>query len=315
MILRMILVRLALALVTLLAVSAFIFWASEVLPGDVAARVLGRESTEEAREAFRERRGLNRPLLDRYADWLSGAVRGDFGTSLVNDRPLGDIIAPRARNTAILGLYAFLLYIPITLLLSIIAALYRDKLPDHLISGLNLLGLALPEFVIGTLLIYIFAVSLALFPVMSQIQRATTLSDVLKFTTLPAITLMIPMAVYSVRMLRDSLIDVLNSEYVRMCLLKGLPRSRVVLFHALPNAVVPALNTMALNLAYLIGGVVVAEQVFAYQGLGTLLVDAVGLRDGPIIEAVALIVSAIYILANLFADVMAIVLNPRLRSG
>jgi peptide/nickel transport system permease protein len=134
-------------------------------------------------------------------------------------------------------------------------------------------------------------------------------------TTLPAVTLMIAMAVYSIRMLRDNLIEVLDSEYVRMCVLKGLPRSRIVVFHALPNAIVPALNTMALNLAYLIGGVVVVEQVFNFQGLGTLLVESVYLRDAPIIEAVSLIVSSIYIIANLFADVMAIVLNPRLRTG
>ena len=315
MIVRTILLRLLLALLTLFVVSAFIFWTTEALPGDIAARVLGRESTQEAREAFRERVGLNRPLLVRYGNWLSGVVRGDFGLSLVNERPIGDVVMPRARNTLLLGVYAFLLYIPVTLFLSILAALYRDRLPDHIISALNLIWLSLPEFVIGTVLIYVFGVSLALFPVMSQIQRATTLPEILRQTTLPAITLTIVMAVYSIRMLRDSLIDVLNSEYVRMCLLKGLPRVRVVLFHALPNAVVPALNTMALNLAYLIGGVVVVEQVFAYQGLGTLLVDSVALRDAPLIEAVALIVSAIYILANLFADVMAVVLNPRLRNG
>jgi peptide/nickel transport system permease protein len=315
MILRTILVRLVLALVTLFAVSSFIFFSTEILPGDIAARVLGRESTLEARQAFRERRGLTRPVLVRYVSWMEGAAHGDFGTSLVNDRAIAEVIAPRARNTAILGLYAFALYIPVTLLFSITAALARDKLPDNIISTLNLIGLSLPEFVIGTVLIYVFAVSANLFPVMSQIQRAETFGEIIRTTTLPAITLTIVMSVYSIRMLRDSLIDVLNSEYVRMCILKGLPRWRVVLFHALPNAIVPALNTMALNLAYLIGGVVVVEQVFAFQGLGTLLVDAVGLRDGPVIEAVALLVSTLYITANVFADVMSIVLNPRLRAG
>ena len=137
----------------------------------------------------------------------------------------------------------------------------------------------------------------------------------LRQTTLPAVTLALVMAGYSIRMLRDNLIDVLNSEYVRMCMLKGLSRNRVIFFHALPNAIVPALNTMALNLAYLIGGVVVVEQVFAFQGLGTLLVESVSVRDAPTIEAIALIVSGIYIAANLFADVMAIVLNPRLRKA
>lgn len=315
MIARLILSRLALGLLTLLLVSAFIFLASEILPGDIAARVLGREATEEARQAFRERLRLDRPVIERYGLWLGGVVQGDFGTSLVNGRPVADAVLPRMRNTFMLGAYAFVLYVPVTLVLSTISALYRDRAPDNVVSFFTLLGLSLPEFVVGTILIYVFAVSLAAFPVMSQIQRAETFVEILRMTTLPAITLMIAMAVYSIRMLRDNLIEVLDSEYVRMCILKGLPRSRIIVFHALPNAIVPALNTMALNLAYLIGGVVVVEQVFNFQGLGTLLVESVFLRDAPIIEAVALIVSTIYILANLFADVMAIILNPRLRTG
>lgn len=315
MIVRTILSRLLLALLTLLVVSGFIFWTTEVLPGDIAARVLGRESTQEARAAFREQRGLNRPGVERYLNWLQGVVQGDFGASLVNNRKISDVVFPRMSNTLTLALYAFTLYMPLTLILAVVAALYHDRLPDTLISTLNLVGLALPEFVIGTALIYVFAVSLTIFPVISQIQRAQTFSDVIRHTTLPAVTLAIVMSVYSIRMLRDSLIEVLNSEYVRMCILKGLPRHRIVIFHTLPNAIVPALNTMALNLAYLIGGVVVVEQVFAFQGLGTLLVDSVALRDAPTIEAVALIVSVIYISANLFADVMAIVLNPRLRKA
>ncbi len=315
MIIRTILVRLVLAFFTLLIVSIFIFWANEVLPGDIAARVLGRESSMESREAFREKRGLNRPSVERYISWLSGAVVGDFGQSLVNDKQITDVVFPRMKNTLTLALYAFVIYVPLTLTLAIIAALYHERLADNVISVLNLIGLSLPEFVIGTVLIYVFSVSLAWFPVMSKIQRAKDFGDLLRQTTLPAVTLAMVMAVYSIRMLRDNLIDVLNSEYVRMCMLKGLSRNRVIFFHALPNAIVPALNTMALNLAYLIGGVVVVEQVFAFQGLGTLLVESVSVRDAPTIEAIALIVSGIYIAANLFADVMAIVLNPRLRKA
>jgi peptide/nickel transport system permease protein len=315
MIVRLILSRLALGLLTLLVVSALIFLASEILPGDIALRVLGRESTEEARQVFRDRLRLDRPVIERYGLWLGGVLQGNFGTSLVNGRPVADAVIPRMRNTFILGTYAVFLYVPVTLILSTISALYRNKAPDNVISFITLLGLSLPEFVVGTILIYVFAVSLAAFPVISQIQRAETFEEIVRMTTLPAVTLMIAMAVYSIRMLRDNLIEVLDSEYVRMCVLKGLPRSRIVVFHALPNAIVPALNTMALNLAYLIGGVVVVEQVFNFQGLGTLLVESVYLRDAPIIEAVSLIVSSIYIIANLFADVMAIVLNPRLRTG
>jgi peptide/nickel transport system permease protein len=312
---KLILSRLGLALLTLLGVSMFIFVTTEVLPGDIAARVLGRQASEEAKQAFRDQLNLNRPVYERYALWLGKAVQGDFGTSLVNGRPVADAVLPRMGNTLILAAYAFVLYVPLSLFLAIIAALYRDRTPDVVVSLLNLLGLALPEFILGTLLIYVFAVQFHLFSVMSLINKAQTFSDVLHVTTLPAVTLMTAMAVYSIRMLRDNLIDVLDSDYIRMCTMKGLKRYRIVLFHALPNAAVPALNTMALNLTYLIGGVVVVEQVFAYQGLGSLLVESVFLRDAPVIEAVALFSAAIYIAANLVADLLAIILNPRLRGG
>jgi len=311
---RLILSRLGLALLTLLGVSMFIFWTTEVLPGDIAARVLGRQATAEAKQAFRDELNLDRPVHERYALWLGGALKGDFGTSLVNGRPVTDAVIPRLRNTLILAGYAFILYVPVSLLLAIVAALYRDRTPDAIVSALNLLGLALPEFVLGTLLIYVFAIHFPVFPVMSLIHKAETLPELLRMTTLPALTLMTAMAVYSIRMLRDNLIEVLQSEYIGMCRLKGLSPWRIVLLHALPNAAIPALNTMALNLTYLIGGVVVVEQVFAYQGLGSLLVESVFLRDAPVIEAVALMSSALYIVANLGADLLAILLNPRLRS-
>jgi peptide/nickel transport system permease protein len=315
MLLRLIIARLGLAIVTLLAVSIIIFWVTEILPGDIAARVLGREATEAAKEAFRERLNLDKPALERYIIWLEGAVRFDFGKALASQRSINDVVLPRMKNTFFLATYALILYLPVTIILSTIAAIKRERFADNAISLFTLVGLALPEFVIGTALIYLFAVSIPLFPVMSQVQTAKTPLEAIQMTTLPAITLMIVMAVYSIRMLRDNLIDVLESEYIRMATLKGLPRWRVVLFHALPNSLVPALNTMALNLAYLIGGVVIVEQVFVYPGMGTLLVESVYLRDAPVIEAIALMVSAIYIFANLFADVMGIVLNPKLRTG
>lgn len=311
----MILSRLALAIVTLVAVSALIFWTAEVLPGDIAVRVLGRESTEQARQAFREKLHLDRPVYQRYLIWLSGVVRGNFGSSLTNDRQVAEIVAPRLRNTLIIGLAAFLLYLPVTVLFASLAAIYRDRPLDNAISLTTLIGLSMPEFVSGTILLFLFAVKYPLFPVMSLIEKAKTPVEALRTLTLPAITLMIIMAVYAIRMLRDNLIEVLDSEYVRMAELKGLPRRYVILRHALPNAIIPALNVTALNLAYLIGGVVLVERVFSYPGLGSLLVDSILLRDVPVIEAVALLVAAIYILSNLFADVMTILLNPRLRSA
>jgi peptide/nickel transport system permease protein len=307
--------RLLLFAVTLLAVSALIFVIAEVLPGDIAVRVLGRESTEQARQAFRERLKLDRPIHERYLLWLQGVVRGDFGTSLTNERPVRDIVAPRLRNTLIIGGVAFLLYIPVTILLASLAAVFRDRPVDGSISILTLVGLSMPEFVTGTILLIVFAVTIPIFPVMSLVDRAETPLDFMRTLALPAITLTIVMAVYAIRMLRDNLIEVLDSEYVRMATLKGLPRRRVIFRHALPNAIVPALNITALNLAYLLGGVVLVERVFSYPGLGSLLVDSILLRDVPVIEAVVLLIAAVYILSNLVADVMAITLNPRLRSG
>lgn len=315
MVTKLVFSRLLLFAVTLLAVSALIFVIAEVLPGDIAVRVLGRESTEQARQAFRERLKLDRPIHERYLLWLQGVVRGDFGTSLTNERPVRDIVAPRLRNTLIIGGVAFLLYIPVTILLASLAAVFRDRPVDGSISILTLVGLSMPEFVTGTILLIVFAVTIPIFPVMSLVDRAETPLDFMRTLALPAITLTIVMAVYAIRMLRDNLIEVLDSEYVRMATLKGLPRRRVIFRHALPNAIVPALNITALNLAYLLGGVVLVERVFSYPGLGSLLVDSILLRDVPVIEAVVLLIAAVYILSNLVADVMAITLNPRLRSG
>jgi peptide/nickel transport system permease protein len=203
----------------------------------------------------------------------------------------------------------------VTLILATIAALWRGKIADSVISVFTLVGLSLPEFVLGTLLIFGFAVQLELAPALSIVNPGDSLATRLHATVLPAITLMVAMAVYAIRMLRDNLIDVLDSEYVRMATLKGVPRWRVVARHALPNAVGPALNVTALNLTYLIGGIVVVESVFSYPGLGEMLVNSIFVRDVPVVEATALLASAVYIVANLIADVLAMILNPRLRTS
>jgi peptide/nickel transport system permease protein len=315
MILKLILSRVVTGLLTLLALSVIIFVSTEILPGDVAARALGRFATEEAKQIFRQQLHLDRPAPERYVIWLSRVVRGDFGKSIVSQIDVRKVMGPKFANTFILGAYALILYIPLSLGLAALAAVFRDRPLDAAISLVNLVGLSVPEFVLATLLLFAFAVSVPIFPVLSVIETARTLPDMIRTLALPAVTLAIAMSVYAIRMLRDNLIEVLDSEYVRMATLKGLPRYRVVLWHALPNALVPALNVTALNLAYLIGGVVVVERVFSYNGIGSLLVESVFLRDAPLIEATALLVSAVYVLANLFADVMAILLNPRLRTA
>ncbi len=315
MIARVSIERFVLALLTLLAVSVVIFATTEALPGDIAARVLGRFASEEAKAAFRDRLNLDRPAYKRYLIWLSGAVQGDFGQSLINEREVTDIIGPRLMNTVRLGAFALVLYVPISVVLGTLSAIFRNRGIDHFISLITFLGLSAPEFILGTGLLILFSVVVPIFPVMSLINMADTPLERIRSLTLPAVTLAIVMSVYAIRMLRDNLIEVLDSEYIRMATLKGLPRYQILLRHSLPNALIPALNVTALNLAYLIGGVVIVEQVFAYPGLGTLLVESVFFRDVPVIEAVTLLVSAVYILTNLFADIMTILLNPRLRTG
>jgi peptide/nickel transport system permease protein len=315
LILRLIAQRLALAAVTLLIVSALVFLFTSVLPGDIAERVLGRESSAEQRQIFREHLNLDDPVWKQYGVWIADVARGDLGRSLVNNETVTATIGTSAKNTLFLSVFAFLLYLPVTLVLATLAAVFKGKLPDTLISVVTLIGLSLPEFVLGTLLIFAFAVQLSVAPALSIVNPGDDLFTRLHATVLPAVTLMVAMAVYAIRMLRDNLIDVLDSEYVRMATLKGVPRWRVVARHALPNAVGPALNVTALNLTYLIGGIVVVETVFSYPGLGKVLVDSISVRDVPVVEATALLASAVYIIANLVADVLAMLLNPRLRTS
>lgn len=315
MILRLIAQRLILAVGTLLVVSMLVFLFTSVLPGDIAERVLGRESSAQQRQIFRAHLHLDDPVWKRYGVWIGDVSRGDLGRSLVNNETVTATIGTSAENTLFLSAFAFLLYLPVTLIAATLAALFKGKLADSVISVVTLVGLSLPEFVLGTLLIFVFAVHLSAAPALSIVNPGDNLLLRLHATVLPAVTLMVAMAVYAIRMLRDNLIDVLDSEYVRMATLKGVPRWRVVARHALPNAVGPALNVTALNLTYLIGGVVVVESVFSYPGLGKLLVDAISVRDVPVVEATALLASAVYIVANLVADVLAMVLNPRLRAA
>ena len=307
--------RTLLSIVTLLLVSLIIFSMLEVLPGDVATRILGRDATPESLEVLRTELGLDRPAAVRYLDWLGGLVTGDLGKSLVSSRPISEILAPRIFNTLLLSLYAFALYLPLTVIPAVLQALTRDRGPDHALSVVTLVLLSMPDFLLATILLLTFVLWIPVLPAISLVDASSSWLEYLKAMTLPALTLAIVMAVYAVRMLRDNLIEVLDSDYVKMAELKGLSRARVLLRHALPNALVPTLNVTALNLAYLIGGVVVVEKVFSYPGFGTLLVDSLQLRDLPVIEATVMIAALVYIAANLVADIAAILLNPRLRTG
>jgi peptide/nickel transport system permease protein len=312
---RLIAQRLVMALFTLLLVSFLIYAVLEILPGDVATRILGRDATAESIAALRERLHLNDPALLRYLRWLGGVLHGDFGESLVSSRRVLEVLAPRVMNTAFLSAYAFLLYIPLATIPALIQAVRRDRPVDHAMSVITLVLLSMPDFLLGTLLLLLFVLAIPVLPAMSTVDQTSDLAEYLRATTLPALTLAIVMAVYAVRMLRDNLIEVLDADYIRMAELRGVPARRVVWRHALPNALVPSLNVTALNLAYLVGGVVVVEKVFGYPGFGSLLVDSLQLRDFPLIEATILIAAAVYIAANFLADVASILLNPKLRTG
>ena len=303
------------ALLTLLLVSLLIFSVLEILPGDVATRVLGRDATPEALAVLRERLNLDDPAHIRYLTWLGSIAQGDLGNSLISGRRVADILGPRIFNTLLLSVYAFLIYIPLATLPALIQAIRRDRAVDHAFSVVTLVLLSIPDFLLATMLMIVFVVMTPLFPAISLVDASSSAAEYLHAMTLPAVTLAVVMAVYAVRMLRDNLIEVLDSDYIRMAELKGVPARRVVWRHALPNALVPTLNVTALNLAYLIGGVVIVERVFSYPGFGSLLVDALQLRDLPLIEATVMIAAAVYIGANLLADIGSILLNPRLRTA
>lgn len=314
-ILRLVASRILLSLLTLLIVSLIVFFVLEILPGDVATRILGRDATPEALALLREKLGLNNPAPLRYLHWLSGLVTGDLGQSLASSRPVSEILAPRIYNTVLLSAYAFLLYLPLTLAPALFQAIRRDRPLDHALSVATLVLLSMPDFLLATILLFSFVVLVPVLPAISLVDHSSSAWDYIRAMTLPAVTLAIVMAVYAVRMLRDNLIEVLDSDYVRMAELKGLSPRRVLLRHALPNALVPTLNVTALNLAYLVGGVVVVEKVFSYPGFGSLLVDSLQLRDLPVIEATVMISALVYVGANLIADIAAVLLNPRLRTA
>ena len=314
MVWRVITSRLALSILTLFLVSVIIFLALEAIPGDIATRNLGRFATEEQKQIFREKMHLDLPLHQRYLNWIGGAMRGDFGQSLASERDVSEVIAPKLKNTLMLATYAFILYIPITLILAVLSAINRNGVVDNTISVFTLLGLSTPEFFLATVLLLLFAVRVPAFPTMSVLENVETFGDLLRVMALPAITLAVVTSVYGIRMLRDNLIEVLDADYIKTARIKGLSTWQIAWRHGVPNALLPTLNVTALNLAYLIGGVVVVERVFAFPGMGSQLISAIQLLDVHVVEAIVLIVSLVYILANLAADVLGILLTPRLRT-
>ncbi|MEM7056193.1 MAG: ABC transporter permease [Pseudomonadota bacterium] len=305
--------RLGLGLVTLFVVSLVIFTAVEMLPGDFAQEILGQAATEESVAAIRKELGLDQPAWKRYFIWLGNAVQGEFGISFGNKRPVAEQLENRFANTLFLALVAAAIAVPLSLAIGVLAALFRNTFFDRAANVATLTSISSPEFFVAYILMLFLAVMYPIFPSLSNIFDGMSFGDRLTATMLPALTLTLVVTAHMMRMTRAAIINLLASPYIEMARLKGLSPGRIIVVHALPNALAPIINVIALNLAYLITGVVVVEVVFVYPGVGQLFVDSVKIRDIPVVQACCLIFAAAYILLNLTADVLSILSNPRLR--
>jgi peptide/nickel transport system permease protein len=307
--------RLALGVLTLFLISLIVFAAVLALPGDAATAILGREATPDRVAALREQLNLNDSVLTQYLDWIGGILTGSFGESAATQQPVTDLLSDRVANTAFLVFVAAVVAVPLSIGIGVWTAMRRDRAVDHVVSTTTLVLAALPEFVIGIGLILLFATSVfTWFPAVSLLapdQRAWTEPSVV---VLPAATLVLAVTPYISRIMRGSMIEVLESEYVTMARLKGLPERTVIWRHAVPNAIVPAIQVTALQLAWMAGGVVVVEFVFSYPGIGSLFIDAVDNRDILVVQAITLLAAAIYVVLNLLADLATIAVTPRLRT-
>lgn len=312
-VLGIVLKRLALGLLTLFIISILIFGAVELLPGDIAQAVLGQGATEDNLATLRTELGLDRPAPVRYVDWLTGAITGDFGVSLVSGNSVTETIGPRFANTLFLAVYAAVIAVPFAIFLGVVVALFRNSIFDRVTNVVTLTFISSPEFFLGYVLILYLSVKTGMFPSIAKVSPDMPFFERLERTFLPALTMVLVVVAHMMRMTRAAIINLLASPYIEMARLKGAPAWKVIVKHALPNSWAPIINVVALNLAYLITGVVLVEVVFVYPGIGQLLVDSVTKRDFPIVQACCLIFAATFILLNLAADVGSILTNPRLR--
>ena len=300
---------------TLLVVSLLIFLVTQALPADPASAILGREATPEALAAIRADLGLDRPWYVQYLDWLGGVLTGDFGTSYATRMPVAEYLGSRVGYSFFLMAVAALASIPLSILVGSYAALKRDKKFDTSSSIGTLVLAAMPEFVVGTLLIIVFATTVFQWlPAVTYLPPGTAPWQDLDGIILPVATLVISVSPYVARVMRAAMVEVLESDYVEMARLKGMPERTVLWRHSLPNAIGPTLQVIALNLAFLAGGVIVVERLFNYPGIGSALADAVRSRDMPVVQFLALIIAGVYVVTNLLADVGTVLVTPRLRT-
>ena len=305
--------RLAMGIFILFGVSILITIGVEALSGDVCSAILGQAAEPSTVAACQAQLGIDRPAHIRYIEWLGNIIQGDFGTSLANQREVGEQIGKRLGNTLFLALSTSMFAVPVGIILGVIAALYRNSFIDHTISTTTLSTVASPEFFVAYVLMAVFAVNLGWFPAISNVDASMGFFERLWVSALPVMTLALVTVAHMMRMTRASIVSLLASPYIEMAKLKGLTPTRIIVKHALPNAWSPIIQVIVLNLAYMIVGVVVIEVVFVYPGLGALIVDAVLNRDLPVIQGTAMVFASAYVLLFLLADILSTMANPRLR--
>lgn len=312
---RFLLRRIALALVSLWLLSIIVFVACEVMPGDVARSILGPTAAPETVEALNEELGTDRPVVVRYADWVSGVVRGDLGESYAFRRPVDEMIGQALWNSAKLAFLAFLLVVPLGILGGVAAALHEGRAVDRAVSVGGLSVSAIPEFVWAVAAILVFGIWLDVLPVSAQAPPGAGVLTQIEYLVLPALCLVLVLFGYLARMARAGTVEALDADYTRTAVLKGLPRRTVIRRHVLRNALLPTIAVVATQTGYLIGGLVAIELIFNYPGVGRLLVRAADQKDFPLLEGTVLVIGVVYLLATLLADLAYAYLNPRVRFG
>ena len=312
--LRMLLRRCFLGAVTVAIVSAIIFLGVELLPGDACTAFLERDAKGQMLENCRKDFGLDRPALTRYFEWAGNALQGDLGMSASGRKSIAELVGHRMKNSLLLAAVSLSVGVPMAIFLGVITGLWRDRPIDLFFSTVAILAMTIPEFVSATVLILILSVWLGWLPGIIVTSASAPASEFFPEILLPVFVLAMVMMAHILRMVRSSVIEVMAGDYIQMATLKGVPYWRIVFSHALPNALLPAINVVALTIAWLLGGVVVIEVVFNYPGLGRMMIDAISDRDLPVVQAIALIVASVYVGVNLTADILTMVANPRLRT-
>lgn len=312
-ILRLLVRRIVLAALSLLAVSAIVFAITAVLPGDAAQEQLGQDATPEALAALRGQMGLDAPAATRYAQWLGGLLHGDAGTSLVTHQPVSEAIADRLPMSLLLAGLTALVSVPIALALGILSAVWRGSAFDRAVSFGSVAVVSVPEFLVATLAVLLFAVQLRWLPALAYVGSGDDWARLLRSLAMPVLSLCCVVIAQMLRLTRAAVIDQLSAPYIEMVRLKGASPLRLVLLHALPNAVGPIANAVALSLSYLLGGVIIIETIFNYPGIAKLMVDSVSQRDMPMVQACAMLFCVGFLLLVTTADLCGIVANPRLR--